>query len=520
MSLNIVERANEDRADVKPHPLENLRSTEHTFSKDIALTRESKQRNAQGYSLRAVRFTYLILADTLAFLFSIFAGFGLSYTTRALLGVGIQPTMDANLWPHAFLVFVLPVALLYWKSWVFGHYTRFRPIWTELREVLRLGMYFGVMSIVILFVLKLEFSRLWLGYFLILLCICVPLVRYVAKRMMIRAGIWFVPTYIVGTGENAVNTAAALDSDTSMGHGVVGFINLDTSNTVKSLSGRPVFSELPVEKNREVPCLVFAFDSLDELNRGRRVLNHYIANSSTITIAPPINGLPLCGAKIINVFRHDTVLLKLQNNINNPRARVIKRAFDIIAAIFALLLLSPVMLCLYFIVGRDGGNPIYAHRRVGKNGNTFDCLKFRSMIVNSDEVLKQHLSENPAARAEWMQSHKLSNDPRITSIGRFMRESSLDELPQLLNVLRGEMSIVGPRPIVTEEQSKYGEYLPYYLEMVPGITGLWQTSGRSNTSYRERVLLDVWYSRNWSIWHDLVIILRTVPALINSLGAK
>jgi len=309
MSLNIVERASEDTAGVNSQLLENLRSLEHSFSNDIALTRQSKHRNNQGYSLRAVRFTYLILADTLAFLFSIFAGFTLSYATRAVMGVGIQPTMDVKLWPHAFLVFMLPVALLYWRSWVLGHYTRFRPIWTEIREVLQLSAYFGMMSIATLFILKLEFSRLWLGYFLVLLCTSVPLLRYVAKRIMMRAGIWFVPTYIVGTGENAISTAAALDSDTSMGQGVVGFIDLGTESAIKSLSGRPVLSKLPLEQKGEVPCLVFAFDSLDELNLSRRVLNHYISNSSTITIAPPINGLPLCGARVLNVFRHDTVIL-------------------------------------------------------------------------------------------------------------------------------------------------------------------------------------------------------------------
>jgi undecaprenyl-phosphate galactose phosphotransferase len=149
----------------------------------------------------------------------------------------------------------------------------------------------------------------------------------------------------------------------------------------------------------------------------------------------------------------------------------------------------------------------------------FDCLKFRTMVPDAAGVLKQLLDTNPGARAEWGRDFKLKDDPRITSIGAFLRRTSLDELPQLWNVLKGEMSLVGPRPIIEVELERYGEEVGYYLETRPGITGLWQISGRNNTSYDDRVALDCWYVRNWSLWYDLVILVKTVRVVLWREGA-
>lgn len=196
-----------------------------------------------------------------------------------------------------------------------------------------------------------------------------------------------------------------------------------------------------------------------------------------------------------------------------------KRAMDVVASGAALLLLSPVMLTIAVLVKRDGGPSLFGHARLGKNGETFKCLKFRSMIHNSQEVLARHLAENPEARAEWEADHKLKNDPRVTKIGSFLRKSSLDELPQLINVLKGEMSLVGPRPIVTAEVVKYDRAIAHYYSVTPGITGLWQISGRNDVSYDQRVMLDSSYVRNWSLWRDIAIMFKTVPALMKRSGA-
>lgn len=194
---------------------------------------------------------------------------------------------------------------------------------------------------------------------------------------------------------------------------------------------------------------------------------------------------------------------------------MLKRAFDVGIAVCALVVLLPFLLVLAAVLKLTSRGPLlFAHRRLGKGGQTFMCLKFRSMVVNSQAVLAQHLAENPEAFAEWTRDHKLRNDPRITRIGQFIRRTSLDELPQLINVLRGEMSLVGPRPIVIEEVAKYGRYFSDYASVKPGLTGLWQVSGRNNVTYRRRVAIDCSYARNRNFAMDMGILLRTVPVIL------
>ncbi len=194
--------------------------------------------------------------------------------------------------------------------------------------------------------------------------------------------------------------------------------------------------------------------------------------------------------------------------------RAPKRLFDVSVAAICLFLLLPLfVLVAASIWAVDRGSPFYSHRRLGRGGKTFGCLKFRSMRMNGDEILSRHLAENPAALAEWTQSRKLKNDPRITVIGHVLRKTSLDELPQLINILRGEMSLVGPRPIVEAEVEKYGDAASAYFAVRPGLTGMWQISGRSDTTYAERVRLDRHYVESRSFSGDIMIILRTVPAV-------
>lgn len=197
-----------------------------------------------------------------------------------------------------------------------------------------------------------------------------------------------------------------------------------------------------------------------------------------------------------------------------------KRSLDIVVSGMALVVLAPLLLIIMAIVAADGGPAIFGHARIGRGGRSFRCLKFRSMVPNAAEVLAQLLQNDPEAARLWATSRKLPRDPRVTRIGRFLRATSLDELPQLFNVLRGEMSLVGPRPVVQEELDQhYGVAAASYLMVRPGITGLWQISGRSDTSYTERVALDCRYVREFSFWRDLKILFKTVPAVLFSRGA-
>lgn len=198
---------------------------------------------------------------------------------------------------------------------------------------------------------------------------------------------------------------------------------------------------------------------------------------------------------------------------------LVKRLIDLSGALLLLVMFSPLMLLLAIVLKFQGGPVLFRQERVGLRGERFRCLKFRSMVVDADRALLDHLRTCTQARREWEENHKLAKDPRVTKFGHFLRTTSLDELPQLINVLRGQMSLVGPRPIVPQEMARYGDRLGHYLTVRPGLTGLWQVSGRSNCTYAERVALDARYVSEWRLTRDLMILLQTVPAVMARRGS-
>jgi Undecaprenyl-phosphate galactose phosphotransferase WbaP len=232
-----------------------------------------------------------------------------------------------------------------------------------------------------------------------------------------------------------------------------------------------------------------------------------------------MRGVPLHGTDMSHFFSHEVALLRMRNNLRRWPARMTKRIFDTCMAAVLLVLLSPLMICIGLMVRRDGGPAIFAHPRVGKNGKEFNCLKFRTMVVDAEHRLESMLQEYPELQSQWNSDRKLRHDPRVSRFGRILRKTSLDELPQLLNVLRGEMSLVGPRPVVRAELSRYRDDLGYYLMVRPGMTGLWQVSGRNDLDYDARVYLDSWYVKNWSLWQDQIILFKTVDVVLRRVGA-
>ena len=204
-----------------------------------------------------------------------------------------------------------------------------------------------------------------------------------------------------------------------------------------------------------------------------------------------------------------------------PVGGISKRAFDVASSGAALLLLAPLMLGIALMIRLSSPGPVlFGHTRVGHDGRKFRCWKFRSMVTNGDEVLARHLRDVPGARAEWEETQKLVDDPRVTRIGRVIRALSIDELPQLINIFLGDMSVVGPRPVTEGELSRYGSSAPHYLRSRPGLTGLWQVSGRSDVSYQRRVLMDRYYVSNWNFASDVGIIAKTIPAVIMARGSR
>lgn len=226
------------------------------------------------------------------------------------------------------------------------------------------------------------------------------------------------------------------------------------------------------------------------------------ADDMRLTAGPALTAAAACGAGYV-VGPH------------KPARRMLKRVLDVGVSASALVLLAPMFLIVAALVRMSAGGPVlYAHTRVGRGGKLFPCYKFRTMCSDGDRVLSAYLAANPDAQRRWAEDQKLQDDPRVTPIGRVLRKTSLDELPQFYNILVGHMSCVGPRPVAESELDRYGEHRAEYLSVRPGLTGLWQISGRSRMSYANRVLLDADYVQHWSLRRDVVIMLKTVPAVL------
>ena len=257
-----------------------------------------------------------------------------------------------------------------------------------------------------------------------------------------------------------------------------------------------------------------------DIDRTFNLMDHIQHKVKRILLLPHMLSMPTFNAEVFNAPNQKGLMFFFRNNLLNDSDRAVKQITDFTLALILTLIFLPFLLGLYaWIWISCNGNPIFKQKRVGQDGRVFKIYKFRTMRLDAAQQLEKILRNDPDAREEWERDHKLKNDPRITPIGHFLRRTSLDELPQLINVLRGQMSLVGPRPIIEDEISAYGEYLDYYQLVRPGITGLWQVSGRNELSYAERVQLDVWYVRNWSLELDLIILTKTLVTVLLRKGS-
>ncbi len=334
----------------------------------------------------------------------------------------------------------------------------------------------------------------------------------VTKYLLMQAGTWRLPVLLIGSGDAAIAVEEALASDTNLGYSIVGRIDPEVAAAQR---GTTRLASLVARYGAQ--RLLFVLDGNPGLQR--QLIDEALRERVSFTVAPEPNAYPAFAGQAMRFFSHDVVMLSFRHGLSRYVLRIAKIMVEMAVAAFLLMLLSPIFLVVALLNIGSGGPVFFAHRRIGIGGKPFYCLKFRTMVVDADRVLKVALAEDPALAAEWEASHKLRDDPRVTPVGSFLRKTSLDELPQLFNVLRREMSLVGPRPIVDAEVRFYGEDIAHYYSMRPGITGLWQVSGRSNTSYRRRVQLDVWYVNNWTIWLDIAVLLKTVPAVLARRGA-
>lgn len=337
---------------------------------------------------------------------------------------------------------------------------------------------------------------------------------YLIKKYFFKLNMFRKPIFAICDEDGERNIKNWFDKGNPFGYDVELVLNV---NEYSVLEIHQKINKIIKENRFDSAIIDFDSNNIFELSD---LVDHIQRNIHKIIILPKISKMPLLNGELINSIHHKGMAFYVRNNLLSPVDKFLKTIFDYMTALLLILLFSPLLILLYSIVYfSTNGHPLFKHRRIGLNGRKFNVYKFRTMYVDADKRLEELLEESEENRIEWENDFKLKDDPRITKIGNFLRKTSLDELPQLINVLQGKMSLIGPRPIIDQEIIKYGEYFDYFTAVKPGITGLWQVSGRNDIDYDERVQLDVWYVRNWSINLDIQILLKTVLVVIGRKGS-
>ena len=396
--------------------------------------------------------------------------------------------------------------------------------WEKIKIIFRSITIGIVLSIVLMYAGHIlnNVSRLFviLSYGFILFYII--LFRYILARTLIKLNVLAIPVLLVGAGKTAELVDIHFSNMPLAMYKIVGFVDDNPKSDVLANKYECLgkFSDAEaVIKKYNIPNVLVCAPGL-ESRKLVTLINKLQILVEKVTFVPELFGIPAANIQARGLMNEQSLILEVKNNLAQRRNRLFKRIFDITATVIGGILILPIALIVALLIYLDSPGPIvFGHKRVGQGGKEFPCYKFRSMVPNAQEALEIYLKENPEAREEWERDFKLKDDPRVTKIGKFLRKTSLDELPQLWNVLIGDMSLVGPRPIVRAEVEKYGEYINDFYLVPPGITGVWQVSGRSDTTYEERVLMDSWYVHNWSVWIDIVYLVKTVFAVIKSKGA-
>ncbi len=403
-------------------------------------------------------------------------------------------------------------------------YRQMKPVVDTMRDIFQSVFAGWIASIILIYFLKAseQSSRLFIALFGLFVLINVCLIRYAVLKFLKLRNIFYEPIILIGAGLTGERLINFWQSDLGYRYKVLGLIDDHpvSANLPKNFPILGGFKDSRgVIRAANVQTVIIAAPGLDKLKL-QELISEIQPHVKNISFVPDLIGTPMSSVEPAILFSEKILMLNLRNNLSRPYNRAFKRIFDLTLTIFGGLMISPVLIGIAIAVAIENrGHVIFAHRRVGAAGKKFSCYKFQTMVPDAEEKLKKYLAENPDARREWEETFKLTDDPRVTRVGKFLRRTSLDELPQLWNVIRGEMSLVGPRPIVQAEVARYGKNIREYYMVLPGITGMWQVSGRSDTTYPERVAMDTWYVRNWSVWIDIMYLFKTVKAVFSGKGA-
>ena len=428
--------------------------------------------------------------------------------------------------PNASIDLVMIMALVFVGArYLVGDYSKRQLFWDGARSTTTALLVCGVAYNAAVWLLEtsglMVGVAVWLG-----LIFGLPTMRQVMRLFLGKIGVWHLPTAIIGTSPMAQEVVPVLGQQLALGL-KVRWVVPETAEKHLSTAFAGLIP-LAVPPDELVAALISAgCRQVILVPDDRATINHndlidqLVGADIAVAIVPSLRRLPLYGLSTNYFFGKDLLLLQVRNNLARLPQRIFKRSLDFIGAIILGLLLAPVFLFFAFLIWKEDRGPIFFRQtRVGRGGRDFTCWKFRTMVVDAEDQMARWETENPILLARYCESNfKLQADPRVTRVGSWMRRKSLDELPQLLNVLLGDMSLVGPRPLLRRELPEYGAVISLYERVRPGITGLWQISGRSHTTFAERVSYDEWYIKNWTVWYDLVILLQTVWVLLRGQGA-
>jgi undecaprenyl-phosphate galactose phosphotransferase len=407
-----------------------------------------------------------------------------------------------------------------------GLFTKRFSLWDEVKQLWK-TIFFSTLAVFsILFLGKMveKYSRTVIVLMGIISLFLLPAIRINVKKLLTRLGLLRSKVLVIGAGKRGMLVAKALKEEQNLGYKVVGFLDDDPEKAGTFIDGVKVHKGIDKAGKyigrSGINTVVVAIPGASK-ERLNEVINNLQHKTENILFVPDIMGIAVLGTRLQHFFREQAFALELQNNLARTWNIVIKRCFDFTVGNLLLLLLAVPLGIVSLLIRLDSPGPVlFFQYRVGKNGRLFRCYKFRTMYQDADEKLQEILFNNKDIRREWEGSWKIKRDPRVTRIGKFLRKTSLDELPQIFNVIKGEMSLVGPRPVTKEEIDIYYKGIAdLYYSVFPGITGLWQVSGRSDTSYDNRIALDAWYVRNWNLWLDIVILLKTIRVVLKREGA-
>ena len=416
--------------------------------------------------------------------------------------------------PKMYFYIWIPAVFIFFLFYTNAH-KRMIPYFEVIKNTFCATFYATVAAIFILYLIHSvnDLSRFFVITLLIISFILVCIIHQVLIIIFNKLDILKEPVLFIGANEQTKTIINFFKHNNCFGVRVLGVMSekfaYDYTNDIKKT--------VEVIQKTKVKTVIISSANIKKMSNVVTDIQPFVKN---IVFTPNLANIPIANMEINKLPIENVVLLNVKNNLALKRNKIIKYLFDMILTIVGTICISPLLVIIAIWIYKDSPGPvIFKHMRVGKDGKEFPCYKFRSMCVDAKEKLEELLQNDPEARAEWERDFKLKHDPRITKSGAFLRKTSLDELPQIFNVLKGEMSLVGPRPIIKEEIERYGNHIDDYLMVKPGIAGIWQCSGRNDVSYQERVQMDSWYVRNWSVWLDIMILWQTLKAVFAKKGA-